>query len=422
MSLAHSSAASTSPAIPSPKGVRNAKFAEFSTQALLPITSRPDLVFTHGKGGWLYDHDGKRYLDFIQGWAVNSLGHCHPVMRDALATQSGMLLNPSPAYYNVPMIELADLLARLSGLGKVFFANSGAEANESAIKLARKWGQLHPNASGGARFEIITFKNAFHGRTLATMSASGKPGWDTIFAPQVPGFPKADLNDIASVEALIGPDTVAVMLEPIQGEAGVVPATEAFLKELRALTKARGLLLILDEVQTGCGRTGTLFSHQQAGIVPDIMTLGKGIGGGVPLAAMLCGDEFAVFQPGDQGGTYNGNPLMCAVGLAVMRTVSAPGFLEFVRAQADYLSAGLQHLSSRYGGEGERGAGLLRALLLGRDIGPQLVEAARDMTPDGLLLNSARPNLLRFMPALNVSRDEIDQMLSMLDALLAKHV
>lgn len=422
MSLANSSASSAIPSSTAPKSTRNAKFSEFATQALLPITSRPDLVFTHGKGGWLYDHDGKRYLDFIQGWAVNSLGHCHPVMRDALATQGAMLLNPSPAYYNVPMIELADLLANLSGLGKVFFANSGAEANESAIKLARKWGQLHPGASGNARFEIITFKNAFHGRSLATMSASGKPGWDTIFAPQVPGFPKAEMNDIASVEALIGPDTVAVMLEPIQGEAGVVPATEAFMKALRELTKARGLLLIVDEVQTGCGRTGTLFSHQQAGIVPDIMTLGKGIGGGVPLAAMLCGDEFAVFQPGDQGGTYNGNPLMCAVGLAVMRTLSAPGFLEFVRAQADYLSAGLQHLSSRYGGEGERGAGLLRALMLGRDIGPQLVEAAREATPDGLLLNSPRPHLLRFMPALNVSRDEIDQMLSMLDTLLAKHV
>lgn len=418
MSLAHPSAAAPNP---SPKAARNAKFAEYPTQALLPITTRPELVFTHGKGGWLYDHEGKRYLDFIQGWAVNSLGHCHPVMRDALATQGGLLLNPSPAYYNQPMIELADLLTKLSGLGKIFFANSGAEANESAIKLARKWGQLHPNSAGGARYEIITFNNAFHGRTLATMSASGKPGWDKIFAPQVPGFPKAELNDIASVEALIGPDTVAVMLEPIQGEAGVVPATDAFMKALRELTKARGLLLIVDEVQTGCGRTGTLFSYQQSGIVPDIMTLGKGIGGGVPLAAMLCGDEFAVFQPGDQGGTYNGNPLMCAVGLAVMRTVSSPGFLEFVRAQADYLSAGLQHLSSRYGGQGERGAGLLRALLLGRDIGPQLVEAARDMTPDGLLLNAARPNLLRFMPALNVSREEIDQMLSMLDTLLAKH-
>ncbi|VVE85697.1 acetylornithine transaminase [Pandoraea sputorum] len=422
MSLAQPSAAASSTSPTTPKAARHAKFADLPTQALLPITTRPELVFTHGKGGWLYDHEGKRYLDFIQGWAVNSLGHCHPVMRDALATQGSLLLNPSPAYYNLPMIELADLLANLSGLGKVFFANSGAEANESAIKLARKWGQLHPNSAGKARFEIITFKNAFHGRTLATMSASGKPGWDTIFAPQVPGFPKAELNDIASVEALIGPETVAVMLEPIQGEAGVVPATPEFMKALRKLTTARGLLLIVDEVQTGCGRTGTLFQYQQSGIVPDIMTLGKGIGGGVPLAAMLCGDEFAVFQPGDQGGTYNGNPLMCAVGLAVMRTVSSPGFLEFVRAQADYLSAGLQHLSSRYGGQGERGAGLLRALLLGRDIGPQLVEAARDMTPDGLLLNSARPNLLRFMPALNVSREEIDQMLSMLDTLLAKHV
>ncbi|GAB3627782.1 Acetylornithine aminotransferase [Pandoraea terrae] len=415
MPLALSSTAATTSA-PSPV------FERFATHALLPITTRPDIVFTRGSGSWLYDHDGKRYLDFIQGWAVNSLGHCHPVMRDALAAQSGLLLNPSPAFYNEPMIALADLLSGLSGLGKVFFANSGAEANESAIKLARKWGQMHPDAAGRARHEIITFANSFHGRTLATMSASGKPGWDTIFAPQVDGFPKAALNDLASVEALIGPRTVAVMLEPIQGETGVVPATADFMKQLRALTEARGLLLIVDEVQTGCGRTGTLFHHQQAGVRADIMTLGKGIGGGVPLAAMLCRDELAVFQPGDQGGTYNGNPLMCAVGLAVMRTIAAPGFLAFVQAQSEYLSAGLLKLSATYGLEGERGAGLLRALLLGRDIGPQLVEAARELSPDGLLLNAARPNLLRFMPSLNVSRDEIDQMLTLLHGLLAKHI
>lgn len=384
--------------------------------ALMEITSRPELVFVRGEGSWLQDHAGKRYLDFIQGWAVNCLGHNHPALVDALAQQSQALINPSPAFYNKPSIELAKRLVASSCFDRVFFANSGAEANEGAIKLARKWGQRHKDGA----YKIITFDHAFHGRTLATMSASGKPGWDRKFAPQVDGFPKADLNDLDSVRALIDEKTVAVMLEPIQGEAGVIPATREFLQALRALTHERELLLIVDEVQTGMGRTGKLYAHQHADIEPDIMTLGKGIGGGVPLAALCAREAVSCFEPGDQGGTYNGNPLMTAAGVAVFDTLTAPGFMDQINARGEQLSAGLTTLARKWHMPGERGNGLLRALEMDRDDGPALVEAARERTPEGLLLNAPRPNLLRFMPALNVSAGEIDTMLAWLDELITQ--
>ncbi|RKP56722.1 acetylornithine transaminase [Pararobbsia silviterrae] len=390
------------------------KFNDYPIDSLMYITSRPDIVFTRGEGSWLYDNNGKRYLDFIQGWAVNCLGHCNPGMIQALETQARKLINPSPAFYNEPMTRLANLLTANSCFQKVFFANSGAEANEGAIKLARKWGRKFKNGA----YEIITFDHSFHGRTIATMSASGKPGWDTLYAPQVPGFPKADLNDIASVEALINDKTVAVMLEPIQGEGGVIPATAEFMKQLRELTRKHNLLLIVDEVQTGCGRAGSLFAYQLSGIEPDIMTLGKGIGGGVPLAALLAREEIAVFEAGDQGGTYNGNPLMTAVGLSVIEQLIAPGFLEGVRARGEYLKAGLLKISADYGMNGERGEGLLRALLMNHDKGNQIVERARELQPDGVLLNAARPNLIRFMPALNVTNAEIDLALGALRTVL----
>ena len=367
-----------------------------------------------GKGSWLIDNNGKRYLDFLQGWAVNCLGHCNPGMIEALNLQAKKLINPSPAFYNEPMIGLSNLLTQNSCFDKVFFANSGAEANEGAIKLARKWGQL--NKSGA--FEIITFDHSFHGRTLATMSASGKPNWDTMFAPQVAGFPKADLNDLESVKRLVTDKTVAVMLEPVQGEGGVIPTTQEFMRELRQFAKENNILLIADEVQAGCGRTGSLFAYQNYGIEPDIMTLGKGIGGGVPLAALLATDAVACFVPGDQGGTYNGNPLMTAVGISVIEQLLAPGFLENVRAKGELLKSELLKLCAEFNLEGERGEGLLRALMLGKDIGGKLVELARDRSPEGLLINSPRPNLLRFMPALNVSDDEIRQMCNMLRELM----
>ncbi len=390
------------------------KIDQYETDALMEVAARPPLVFVEGKGSWLVDHAGRRYLDFVQGWAVNALGHCPPEIAEALAAQSRRLISPSPAFFNDAAIRLAQRLADLSGLRRVFLASSGAEANEGAIKLARKFGQLH---RGGA-FEIVTFADGFHGRTLATMSASGKAGWDRLFEPKVPGFPKARLNDLASVLACLGPNTVAVMLEPIQGEAGVVPATVDFLRALRALCDQRGLLLILDEVQTGVGRTGTLFAFEQAGIAPDIMTLGKGLGGGVPLAALLAKEEVACFAHGDQGGTYCGNPLMAAVGCAVLDAVAQPEFLAGVIARGRHLQRHLQQLVETHRLAGERGAGLLRALDLGKSVAPALVDAARGFEPDGLLLNAPRPHLLRFMPALNVGFDEIDHMAARLDRML----
>jgi acetylornithine/N-succinyldiaminopimelate aminotransferase len=388
------------------------------THSVMFITPRPEVIMAEGKGSWLTDNNGKRYLDFLQGWAVNCLGHSNPGMIEALNVQAKKLINPSPAFYNEPMIGLSNLLTANSCFNKVFFANSGAEANEGAIKLARKWGQL--NKSGA--FEIITFDHSFHGRTLATMSASGKPNWDTMFAPQVAGFPKADLNDLDSVKKLVTDKTVAVMLEPVQGEGGVIPTTQEFMRELRKFTKENNILLIADEVQAGCGRTGSLFAYQNYGIEPDIMTLGKGIGGGVPLAALLATDAVACFVPGDQGGTYNGNPLMTAVGISVIEQLLAPGFLDSVKAKGELLKSELLKLATEFNLEGERGEGLLRALMLGKDIGPKLVELARDRNPEGLLINSPRPNLLRFMPALNVSDDEIRQMCNVLRELLKEVV
>jgi acetylornithine/N-succinyldiaminopimelate aminotransferase len=385
---------------------------------LMEITERPDIVFVEGRGSWLTDGAGKRYLDFVQGWAVNCLGHCPPAVADVLAAQSRRLITPSPAFYNEPSLKLARLLAEHSEFPRTFFTNSGAEANEGAIKLARKWGRRF---KGGA-YEIITFDHGFHGRTLATMSASGKPGWDIMFAPQVLGFPRATLNDLASVEALIGERTAAVMLEPVQGESGVVPATVEFLRALRALTRRHRCLLIVDEVQTGIGRTGRLFAYQHfarsAEEAPDIMTLGKGLGAGVPLAALCATEAVSVFEHGEQGGTFNGSPLMTAVGAVVLKRILAPGFLEGVAESGRYLSDRLTAMVEQLGLSHERGWGLLRALDLGAEVAPAVVAYARDMLAkhpgwenQGLLLNAPRPDVIRFMPALNVTRDEIDRML-----------
>jgi acetylornithine/N-succinyldiaminopimelate aminotransferase len=381
--------------------------------ALMEITARPPAVFVRGEGSQLWADSGKRYLDFVQGWAVNCLGHSPRVIVEALSQQAKLLLTPSPAFYNAPSLELAKALVDRSCFDRVFFANSGAEANEGAIKLARKYGTLH---RGGA-YEIITFEGAFHGRTLATMSASGKKAFEPLFEPKVPGFPKAGLNDIASVKALINDKTVGVMLEPIQGEAGVWPATDEFLRDLRALTKAHGLLLILDEIQTGMGRTGKLFHYQHAGIEPDIMTLGKGIGGGVPLAALLASEAVSCFQHGDQGGTFNANPLMCAVGLAVLEHVGRPDFLKSVTDTGLFLASELQRISARHGLGAVRGNGLLLALDLKRPIGASIVAQALE---DGVLLNTPQPDALRFMPALNVTRSEIAQMIDALENILTK--
>jgi acetylornithine/N-succinyldiaminopimelate aminotransferase len=379
--------------------------------ALMEITARPGHVFVRGEGSFLWDDTGKRYLDFIQGWAVNCLGHSPPAIAEAISAQARRLITPSPAYYNDTSLKLAKALTDMSCFDRVFFANSGAEANEGAIKLARKYGALRKNGA----YEIVTFEGGFHGRTLATMSASGKKAFEPLFEPKVSGFRKAQWNDLASVERLINDNTVAVMLEPIQGEAGVWPASDQFLRDLRELTTAHGLLLIFDEIQTGMGRTGKLFHYEHTGITPDIMTLGKGIGGGVPLAALLATEAVSCFEHGDQGGTFNGNALMCAAGLAVLEQVAAPKFLRTVTTNGLYLESELQRLSARHGLGEVRGRGLLLALDLRVPIAPLIVAAALD---DGVLLNAPRPDTLRFMPALNVTRQEIDLMIRCLDSLL----
>ena len=378
-----------------------------AADSLMFITQRPDVTFVRGQGSWLYDQDGRAYLDFVQGWAVNCLGHAPSAVRDALATQSARVINVSPAYYNEPMCRLADLLARLSGLDRVFFTNTGAEANEGAIKLVRKWG----SAKRAGAYEIVVFEDAFHGRTLATMSASGKRQWTNLYEPKVAGFVRVPRNDLAAVRRAIGPNTVAVMLEPIQGESGVLPFAPLFLQEVRTLTEELGVLLILDEVQTGIGRTGRMFCFEHAGIRPDVLTLGKGLGGGVPLAALLAGQDICLFEAGDQGGTFNGSPLMTAVGYAVVEQVSHPAFLARVQDNGDYLAAQLRALSSERGLGEVRGAGLLLALELGRPVAAQVVAAA---LARGLLINAPRPTALRFMPALNVTRQEIDEMIGIL--------
>ncbi len=381
--------------------------------AVMDIAPRPPIVFVAGQGSWLTDSEGRRYLDFIQGWAVNTLGHSPRPIVETLARQAERLINCSPAFYNDQMIRLADLLTRHSGLHQVFLANSGAEANEGAIKLARKWGARYRDGA----YEIITMDHGFHGRTLATMAASGKAQWEHLYAPKVSGFVKVPLNDLAAAAAAMTPRTVAVMLEPIQGEAGVFEATIPFLRGLRALTRERGMLLILDEIQTGIGRTGRLFGFEHAGTTPDIMTLAKGLGGGVPLAALVAHRDVCCFEYGDQGGTFCGNPIMAAVGCAVLEAVTQPGFLARVAQAGEHLASRLHALSARHGCGKVRGKGLLQALDLKRDIAPELTARAMER---GLLINAPRADTLRFMPALTVSDAEIDRMVDVLDGVMTE--
>jgi acetylornithine/N-succinyldiaminopimelate aminotransferase len=378
---------------------------------VMKVTERPPVVMAEGYGSWLRDTEGREYLDFIQGWAVNCLGHSPGVIVDTLREQASRLINCSPAFHNERMLHLATMLAQSSGLDRVWLGSSGAEVNEGAIKLARKWGA----ARRGGAYEIVTTHGSFHGRTLATMSASGKAAFEPLFEPKVPGFVKVPLNDMSAMAAAITDRTVAVMLEPIQGEAGVIMAEDDYLRGLRALTRERGVLLILDEIQTGIGRTGKLYGFEHPGVSPDVLTLAKGLGAGVPLAALVASAEASCFEPGDQGGTFGGNPLMAAVGCAVMETVNTPVFLANVRENGAYLADRLAALSAGHGQGGVRGRGLLQALALTRgDAGKIAAEALEH----GLLVNAPRPDTLRFMPSLTVTRAEIDRMIAILEPCL----
>ena len=371
---------------------------------LMKITPRPEPVMLRGEGSWLWDNRGKRYLDFIQGWAVNALGHCPRELIETLDCQARTLITPSPALHNRPQLELARALTA-EHFAQAHFANSGAEANEAAVKLARRWGQLH---RAGA-FEVITARGAFHGRTLAMMAASGKAGWDVMFPPSAPGFVHVPFGNADAVAAAISDRTVAIMVEPIQGEAGVIVPPAGYLRALRQLADEHGLLLIFDEVQTGIGRTGYLFYHQHPEVqaLPDIMTLGKGLGAGVPLSAVLATQEAACFDYGNQGGTYNGNPLTTAVGLRVVNTVRSPGFLDEVRARGDYLRTLLEAVAGKAGLGTVEGRGLLQAIHLEQPVAQQIADEAFER---GLIVNPAQPRVLRLMPSLRVSTEEIAQM------------
>ncbi len=378
-----------------------------SEKSLMYVVTRPDQVFVRGKGSYLWDAGGRRYLDFIQGWAVNCLGHSPPVLVRAIRKQAGQLLNGSPILLNEPMIRLAGLLTGNSCMDKVFFANSGAEANEGALKLARKYGKLH---LGGAH-QVVTTWNAFHGRTLAMMSASGKKAWDDLFEPKVPGFTRVDFNDLRAVRDAITPQTCAVMIELVQGEAGVFVADKKYVKGLRQLCDERGILLIFDEIQTGIGRIGTLFGYEHYGVEPDIITLGKGLGGGFPVSALLAKDRVCVFEQGDQGGTYCAQPLAMAAGAAVVGEVIAKKIPARARSRGRTLIKRLREMAPEFGFSNIRGLGLLVALDLPGENAAKVVEACFD---EGLIVNAPRPASLRFMPALNVSNAEVDEMVTLL--------
>lgn len=382
-----------------------------SASPLMPITNRPEAIMSRGSGSYLWDERGTQYLDFIQGWAVNSLGHCAPEVSEVLAKQSQTLLTPSPALHNRPQLELAQQLIALSGLHQAHFTNSGAEANEVAIKLARKWGQLHRQGA----YRIITTDNAFHGRTLATMAASGKPEWQKMYQPNIDGFLKVPFDDLGAVTAAIDPSVVAIMVEPIQGEGGVVVPETGYLHGLQEVAQQHNLLLILDEIQTGIGRTGSLFAFQQAAVKPDVITLGKGLGAGVPLAAVVASERASCFVNGDQGGTYNGNPLMTAVGLSVLNTVSQAEFLHHIQVMGTTLNQGLTKRVEHHRFKEVRGRGLLWALQLAE---PKAAEITARAFANGLLINPAKPDVLRFMPSLRVNSIELEEFFQRLDASL----
>ena len=375
---------------------------------------RQPLTLVRGQGTRVWDDEGRSYLDFIAGIAVVSLGHANPGLAEVIAKQAHTLVQVSNLFYTEPQIELAELLVQHSALDRVFFCNSGAEANEGAIKLARKWGIQNRDGA----YEIIAAHNGFHGRTLGSVAATGTPRYRDPFGPMIPGFVFVDYDDVEAIKAATTPHTAAVLLEPIQGEGGVnVPAPD-YLRRVRDWCDEQGILLILDEVQTGTGRTGTLWAYEQAGIEPDIMTLAKGLGGGVPIGAVLAKEACSVFEPGDHGSTYSGNPLVTAAGTYVINQLLEGGVLENVSARGDQLQqrlAGLEDRSPLV--SGQRGAGLLRALVLTSEIA---AEVASKAMARGLLVNPVRPNVVRFMPPLTVTAEEIDEAVDIIDVVLTE--
>jgi acetylornithine/N-succinyldiaminopimelate aminotransferase len=374
------------------------------------------LVFTHGEGTYLYADDGRRYLDFAAGIAVCALGHNHPALTRALSEQVRLLLHVSNLFINRPAVDLAEQITQKSFGDQVYFCNSGAEANEAALKMARRYMRLVRRED---RYEFICATQSFHGRTWAAISATGQPKYHEGFAPLVPGFKHVAYNDLEAMESAIDEKTCAILVEPIQGEGGVIEATSGYLKGLRALCDRHGILLIFDEVQTGVGRTGDWFAHQDEGVTPDIMTLAKGLGGGVPIGATVCTREAARgFAPGAHASTFGGNPLACRAALTVLDVIEKEGLLDHVQRLGASITHRSEALVERHAHLiGYRGRGLLRGLVTAPEVDRSALVA--DMRARGLLLTTAGSDTLRLSPPLIIGEAHLDEAFEIIDASLS---
>ncbi|TMD27999.1 MAG: acetylornithine transaminase [Chloroflexi bacterium] len=371
---------------------------ELAERYLMQTGRRLPVTFVRGRGTVLFDESGREYLDLVAGIAVNLLGHAHPDVVAALTMQSQQLIHTSNLYFTQPQVELARRLVELSFPSRVFFCNSGAEANEAAIKLARKWGARNrANA-----FEIITTAGSFHGRTLATVTAGGQDKYSDPFKPLPDGFVHVPFNDARAVEEATTDSTVAVMLEPVMGEIGVIPAAPGYLESVRSWCDRKNLLLILDEVQTGLGRTGRWFAHQHAGITPDVMTLAKGLGGGVPIGACLANKRADVFEPGDHGATFGGSPLACAVAATVLGVIERDGLVGHAAEMGELLATATLDL----GAQDTRGAGLMRAFQFEE---PKAKAFQQSCLEAGLIVNAVDDHSIRLVPPLILTATEIDR-------------
>src|SRR6266536_1688315 len=371
---------------------------ELAERYLMQTGRRLPVTFVRGRGCLVYDDAGREYLDLVAGIAVNLLGHSHPEVVAAVTKQSAELIHTSNLYFTRPQVELAQRLVELAFPSRVFFCNSGAEANEAAIKIARKWGARHRDGS----FEIITTTGSFHGRTLATVTAGGQHKYSDPFEPLPPGFIHIPYNDAAAIDAAITDKTVAVMLEPVMGEIGIIAAAPGYLERVRALCDEKNLLLILDEVQTGLGRTGRWFAHQHAGITPAVMTRAKGLGDGVPIGACLANPRADVFEPGDHGSTFGGNPLACAVAATVLQVIERDGLVGHAAEMGELLHSVLRDL----GGQEVRGRGLMRAVEFEEARAKPFQQACLD---SGLVVNAVDDHSVRLVPPLIVTADQIDR-------------
>jgi len=390
------------------------QWKQIESDYYMQVVNRMPMVLDHAEGTCVYDTDGKRYLDFTAGWAVLNIGHSHPAVTKAIQEQAGKIMQMSNLFYTIPQLKLAQILIDNSVMDRVFFCNSGAEANEGVCKLARKYGKIKKNGAN----EIITANNSFHGRTMGMMAATGQAHYQDNWRPLAPGFVNVDYDDIDAIKAATNDKTCAVMLEPVQGEGGVnVPAPDYF-KQVRAWCDENDLLLILDEVQTGMGRTGTLWAYEQEGIEPDIMSVAKALASGLPIGAMLAKEEVAShLVPGDHGTTFGANPVTCAAGVATLREILDNGVLAAGRRASERFVGRLRSMEDRFENVTEvRGRGMILAINLDAEVSADVVAQCREK---GLLVNNVRPDAIRFMPPLTVSDDEIDRACDILEEVLS---